>query len=263
MTLEELVSHLDEVLQTAEFEDYSGAFNGLQLERRAAPDDTTATAMGRVRRIAVAVDACRFTLEEAAEEGAELLVVHHGLLWGGVRPFTGPLYRRLAAAMEANLAVYSSHLPLDAHPELGNNAELVRALDFTPEEDARFAEHAGRPLGYVVDCDLERDQLVRRVDKAVDAPCQLLPTGPERIRRIGVLTGSGGAHIGDAVRAGCDALITGEANHQHYFEAEERGLNLILAGHYGTECFGVRAIGRYLQETFGLPYTFIDHDTGL
>jgi dinuclear metal center YbgI/SA1388 family protein len=263
MTLEELVAYLDETLDIRSYEDYPGAFNGLQLERRAAPDDQAATPMGRIKKLAVAVDACRFTLEEAGGEGAELLLVHHGLLWGELRPFTGPRYRRLAAAMEGNLAVYGCHLPLDAHPELGNNAELVRALGFTPDEGARFGEHQGRPLGYCVDCDLPWQKWVKRIDEAVGEPCQPLPTGPERIRRFAVVTGGGASFIEEAARAGCQALLTGEASHRHYFEAEERGINLALAGHYATECFGVRAVARHLEETFGIPWVFIDHDTGL
>lgn len=263
MTLEELCGYLDDLLGVAGVQDYPGAFNGLQLERRALADDEASTPGGDVRRVALAVDACRHTIEAAADEGAELLIVHHGLLWGGVRPFTGPLYDRLAAAFVANLAVYACHLPLDAHPKLGNSAELVRALGFTPDEDARFGDHNGLSLGYLVECDLDREQWWWRVDEAVGQPTQLLATGPERIRRFAVVTGAAASFLPAAAAAGCDALLTGEASHQHFFEAEERGVNLCLGGHYATECFGVLALGRHLEETLGLEWTFIEHDTGL
>lgn len=244
-------------------EDYPGAFNGLQLERRALPDDGAKTPGGDVHRVALAVDACLHTIEMAGDHGAELLIVHHGLLWGDPRPFTGPTYERLAAAMAANLAVYSCHLPLDIHPILGNSAELVRAMGFVPEEGRGFGEHHGRHLGYVVECDLDRDAWGRRVDEAVGQPAQLLYTGPERIRRFAVVTGAGASFLQEAAEADCDALLTGEASHRHFFEAEERGVNLCLGGHYATECFGVVALGRHLEETYGLDWTFIEHDTGL
>ncbi|MDY0000564.1 MAG: Nif3-like dinuclear metal center hexameric protein [Polyangia bacterium] len=263
MTLEELCTLLDAKLGVADFEDYAGAFNGLQLERRALADDGASTPFGDVHRVALSVDACRYTIEAAADDGAELLIAHHGLLWGGVRPFTGPLFERLAAAFAANLAVYACHLPLDAHPSLGNNAQLVRALGFEPDEDARFGEHGGRKLGYFVECDLERHQWWRLVDEALGQPTQLLSTGPERITRFAVLTGAGASYLDAAAAAGCDALLTGEASHHHYFEAEERGVNLCLGGHYATECLGVLALGRYLEETLNLDWTFIEHDTGL
>lgn len=263
MTLEELCRTLDGLLGVVGVSDYPGAFNGLQLERRALADDGASSPWGEVRRVALAVDACKHTIEAAADEGAELLIVHHGLLWGGVRPFTGPLYDRLAAAFAANLAVYACHLPLDAHPRLGNNAELVRALGFQPDESARFGEHEGLRLGYVVECDLDREQWWRLVDEAVGQPAQLLATGPERIRRFAVVSGAAASTLPEAAAAGCDALLTGEASHHHYFEAEERGVNLCLGGHYATECFGVLALGRHLEEALGLEWTFIEHDTGL
>ena len=250
MRLTELCEYLDDYLQTDALEDYPGAFNGLQLER-----------LGDIQSLAVAVDACQATLEAAVTRGADLLIVHHGLLWGGPGPFTGPLYRRLSAALGADLGVYSSHLPLDAHPEVGNNAELVRALGFVPGE--RFGEHKGRALGYVVECDLRRDAWGALVTTAVGRAPQLLETGAERVRRFGVVSGAAASYLEEARAAGCDALLTGEGRHASYFEAEELGINLCLAGHYATECFGVKALGQHLAAQFGLDWQFIDHDTGL
>jgi dinuclear metal center YbgI/SA1388 family protein len=250
MDLSALCTYLDDYLNVAGFEDYPGAENGLQLEQR-----------GPVMRLAAAVDACQYTIDAAAEEGVDLLLVHHGLLWGGLAPFTGPLYRRLSTAMAANLGVYSSHLPLDAHPELGNGIGLVRALGMEPT--APFGEHRGQQLGFMVECDLDRAAWAQRVEAAVGRPVQVLPTGSQRVRRVAVVTGSAASFLDEARAAGCDTLLTGEARHSTYLEAEEAGLNVCLAGHYATECFGVKALAAHLADRFELPWTFIEHDTGL
>jgi dinuclear metal center YbgI/SA1388 family protein len=250
MDLNALCTYLDDYLDLAAFEDYPGAYNGLQLERR-----------GPVTRLAAAVDACQHTIDAAAAEGADLLLVHHGLLWGGAGPFTGPLYNRLSAALAANLGVYASHLPLDAHAEVGNGIGLVRALELEPA--APFGEHRGQPLGFVVEHELDRQAWAARVEKAVGRPVQVLATGPERVRRVAVVTGSAAIFLEDARAAGCDTLLTGEARHPTFLEAEELGLNVLLAGHYATECFGVKALAAHLADRFELPWTFIPHDTGL
>jgi len=250
MELSAICTYLDEHLDVARFEDYPGAFNGLQLEQR-----------GPVTRLAAAVDACQFTIDAAAAEGADLLLVHHGLLWDGAGPFIGPRYRRLAAALSANLGVYSSHLPLDAHPELGNSIGLVRALELEPAEP--FGDHRGQPLGFVVECDFDRAAWAQRVEVAVGGAVRVLPTGPEQVRRVAVVTGSAASFLDDARAAGCDTLLTGEARHSTYLEAEEAGLNVCLAGHYATECFGVKALAAHLADRFGLAWSFIEHDTGL
>ncbi len=250
MEISALCTYLDQFLEVSSFEDYPGSFNGLQLEQR-----------GPVTRLAAAVDACQYTIDAAARDGADLLLVHHGLLWGGPAPFTGPLFRRLSAAMAANLGIYSSHLPLDAHPELGNAIGLVRGLELEPT--APFGEHRGRQLGFLVECDLDRAAWARRVEAAVRRPIQVLSTGPRRVRRVAVVTGSAASFLNDARAAGCDTLLTGEARHSTYLEAEEAGLNVCLAGHYATECFGVKALAAHLADRFDLAWTFIEHDTGL
>ncbi len=250
MDLGELCGYLDDYLDLGGFEDFPGAENGLQLERT-----------GPVTRIVAAVDACQFTIDAAAGAGAHLLLVHHGLLWGGLRPFTGPLFRRISAAIRANLAIYSCHLPLDAHPEVGNAVGLARALGVEPV--APFGEHRGRHLGQVLECDHERAEWASLVERAVGRPVKLLPTGPERIRRVALVTGSAGGFLEEARVAGCDALLTGEARHSTYLEAEEMGVNVCLAGHYATERFGVEALASHLAERFGLSWSFIDHDTGM
>jgi len=263
MRLAELVSYLDEFLGIAEVEDYGGAYNGLQVTRRGASADAPADDLGEVHKIALAVDACQHTLEAAVAAEAELLLVHHGLFWGPRTPFVGPAYDRLAAAIRGNLAVYSCHLPLDAHPEVGNNVEIVRAMGFEPGDAERFGDFHGVQIGYVVACDLDLAEWHARVDEAVGGRSQLIATGPERVRRFAVVSGGAASSLEEAAAAGCDALLTGEGSHPDFFVAEEHGVSLCLAGHYATERFGVRALGRHLSERFGLETHFIEHETGL
>lgn len=250
VTLKELADYLDDYLCVAEVPDYPGAHNGLQLEGKPA-----------VSRIAVAVDACRATIRGALDAGADLLVVHHGLLWDGAQRFVGPLYQRLRPAFENSLAVYASHLPLDAHEEVGNNRELARALGLTIEES--FGLHEGYPIGVRCSADLARSELIQRLDTVLGAPPKALECGPLRVRNIGVVTGSAGNLVSDAAAAGLDTLITGEAQHHNFLQAEDYEVNVILAGHYATETFGVKALAKHLNGKFGLDWEFIDHPTGM
>lgn len=248
-SLNEVVRFLDQHLRVHEVPDEPNAQNGLQLEAGSA-----------VTRIACAVDADEWTVEEACRLGADLLVVHHGLLWGGNRPFTGPMGRKLGRAFRAGLSVYSAHLPLDLHPEHGNNVGLVRALGLTP--DGTFGRFQTIEIGLTASCDLTPAELVERVRERV-GPCKLVGRGPERIRRLAVVSGGAGSYAAAAARAGMDALLTGEGPHHTALDAEERGLAMVLAGHYRTETFGVRALGGLLERQFALPWTFVEHDTGL
>ena len=248
--LEFLISFMDELLGVPDFPDYPGALNGLQV---AAP--------GPVRRLAVAVDAADYSIAGAVNAGVDLLVVHHGLFWGGGAPVTGRMYRRLAPLIRHGVALYAVHLPLDAHPEVGNCAELARALGIQPEK--RFGTHEEREIGFQGQVDEPRQRLVARAEDVLGGPVRLLPGGPERVRRVGVVTGGGGAFLEQAVSAGLDTLITGEANHQAYVDAMELGLNVLLGGHYRTETWGVKALARRVEREFGLPWTFLDYPSGL
>ncbi|NIP83809.1 MAG: Nif3-like dinuclear metal center hexameric protein [Gemmatimonadetes bacterium] len=250
MELRELVEYLDDYLAVAEVEDYPNALNGLQVE-----------APGPVSTIAVAVDATAASIEAAVEAGADLLLVHHGLFWAGNLPVTGRRYRRLRALLESGTALYSAHLPLDVHPEVGNNAVLADALGL--EVRGGFGEHGGRELGVWGDLRLTRESLWARLDDLLGERINLIPGGPERLERVGVLTGGGGSFVGAAVGAGLDALVTGEGSHHTYFDAMEGGLNLYYGGHYATETWGVRALAEHLGSRFGLDWTFIDQPTGL
>ncbi len=248
--LEFVIAFMNELLGVPGFPDYPGALNGLQV---AAP--------GPVHRMGVAVDAAEYSVAGAVDAGVELLVVHHGLFWGGTAPVTGRMYARLAPLIRHDVALYSVHLPLDAHPEVGNCAELARALGIQPEE--RFGTHEERDIGFQGQVDEPRQRLAARAEDVLGGPVQLLPGGPERVQRVGIVTGGGGSFLEEAVKAGLDTLITGEANHHAYVDAMELGLNVLLGGHYRTETWGVKALARRVEREFGLPWTFLDYPSGL
>ncbi len=249
--LQEIVEYLDGELAVEEIEDYPGAHNGLQVENRSA-----------VERLAAATDASLATIQDAAGRGAQLLLVHHGLFWGDPLPVVGTAYRRLRALIEADLALYSAHLPLDAHPELGNNVLLARALGL--EGEGRFGTLKGTEgLGVWAAADLSRAELVGRVREACGSEPTVIAGGPAHVRRVGVITGGAGSMIRQAWEEGLDTFITGEGAHHTFHEATELGLNVLYAGHYATETFGVRALAERVADRFGLEWEFLDHPTGL
>lgn len=245
MKLSEIIAFLDKELRTAEVKDYPGAHNGLQLENA-----------GEITRVACAVDACEAVIDAAAEAGADLLIVHHGLLWGGAQRIEGVFFRKLKRAIDAGLAIYSSHLPLDLHPRLGNNALLAKALGV--RKTTPFLEIGVRAL-----VNLPLDTLIDRVEAATQNPVHLAPGGPDQVRKLGIVSGGAGGEIAKAAAEGVDTFLTGEGSHWTYTAAEELGVNLLYAGHYATETFGVKALGAELEKKFGLPWAFIDHPTGL
>lgn len=250
MRLGELVEYLDSYLRIAEIPDYRNALNGLQVEGG-----------GEVKRIAVAVDASEATVREAVHLGCDLLLVHHGLFWDGNLPVVGRRYRRLQPLIEHGVAVYAAHLPLDIHPEVGNNVVLARELGI--EVEGWFGSYEGVPTGAWGTLEIGREALAARLDEVLGSRVKVIPGGGERLRRVGVLTGAGGGMIAEAIAAGLDALVTGEGAHHTYFDAIEGGLNVYYGGHYATETWGVRALGRHLSDRFGIPFDFIDRPTGL
>ena len=250
MELGELVRYLDAYLRVAEVPDAPGALNGLQVENR-----------GEVTRIAAAVDASEAAIRAAADRGCDLLLVHHGLFWDGLRPLTARRYRKLKLLLDHNIAVYSAHIPLDIHPEVGNSVRLARVLGI--EVEGWFGEHRGVLLGVWGRLGLGRKELAARLEQVLGGPVRLLPGGPERVERAGVVTGAGGELIEAAVAAGLDAYVTGEGRHHSYFDAMEGGINVYYGGHYATETWGVRALAEHLSSRFGLPWEFLDQPTGL
>jgi dinuclear metal center YbgI/SA1388 family protein len=257
ISLAELRQYLDAYLRIAEVPDEPGALNGLQVDNR-----------GTIGAIVAAVDASQATIDRVANEisrgtipGPALLLVHHGLFWDGNQPVTGRRYRRIRALLEHDIAVYAAHIPLDIHPEVGNNAVLAHELGLS--SITTFDLYKGVPLGAVGDLAVERDELVRRLEGRLGATVRLIPGGPARTRRVGIITGGAGGRIGAAAAAGCDTFITGEGAHYTYFDAMEGGINVLFAGHYATETVGVQTLARHLSEHFNLPWAFHDHPTGL
>lgn len=248
--LKELADYLDTYLAVDRIPDSSNALNGLQVE-----------ADGPVSKVAVAVDATEASIGAAASIGADLLVVHHGLFWDGNRPVTGRRYRRLRRLWEAGMAVYSAHLPLDVHPEVGNNVVLADRLGV--EVVGSFGDYQGTDVGVWGRLELRRETLCARLDDVLGVRVKMIPGGPELVRTVGVLTGGGGSFVGAALAAGVDALVTGEGSHHTYFEASEGGLNLYYGGHYATETWGVRALGAHLADRFDVGWEFLDLPTGL
>jgi dinuclear metal center YbgI/SA1388 family protein len=249
--LKTLVSTLDTQLRTGEIADYPGAVNGLQIANS-----------GRISRIIAAVDACEAVISEASREEGTLLIVHHGLFWNGAHPITGPLYRKLKAAMKGDLALYSSHLPLDLHPKLGNNALLAKVLGLTAIKPAM--EIKGNAVGLIGTLPpVSRERFAKKLTDAVGGAVHLAPGGPATIRKVLVVSGGAGSEVVRAADLGADAFVTGEGPHWSYTAAEECGVNLFYAGHYATETFGVKALASWLSGKAGLPWSFLDHPTGL
>lgn len=248
--LTSIVAFLDRELNAAAISDHAGAVNGLQLANH-----------GPVERIVAAVDASLPVILSAAAGAPGLLLVHHGMFWQGAQPVTGPFYQKLKTAIAAGLAVYSSHLPLDVHPEWGNNIRLARALGLT--ETRPFLEHRGTCIGVRGQWSGNREAMTQSLRAVVGGPVHLCPGGPDDIRRVGVITGGAGAEVAAVAALGIDTFVTGEGPHWSYPLAEELGVNVFYAGHYATETFGVRALAQVLAQQFNLPWRFIDHPTGL
>lgn len=250
MRLDALVQYLDDYLRVREIRDAPDALNGLQMSNR-----------GEVTRVAAAVDLCHATVQLAAARGANLLLVHHGLFWGGQRPLAGPQYRRVATLVQHDIAVYGSHLPLDRHPDVGNNAILARRLGVAVRGE--FGESDGQAIGVWGELEVARDAFAAKLATALGTPARALAFGPDPVRRVGIVTGAGGSLIPQAAAAGLDTYVTGEGAHWTYFDAEELHLNVYYGGHYLTETFGVRALAEHIGERFSLPWIFLDHPTGL
>jgi dinuclear metal center YbgI/SA1388 family protein len=255
-TVGEIAKRLDDELRTSEIDDYSTAVNGLQVENRA-----------EIQRVAVAVDCSRRTIDGAIAAGANLLIVHHGLLWGGVQPIRGALYERLYRLLASDVAVYSSHLPLDAHPQLGNNVLLANELGLVP--DGGFARSHGTDIGVRGEGALPTAEIVARADAFAQrhggrARTTAFDAG-RTTRRWGICSGGGASAetLREAVALGLDTLIVGEGPHWTAVDAPELGLAIVYAGHYATETLGVQALGRLVEREFGLPWTFIEAPTGL
>jgi dinuclear metal center YbgI/SA1388 family protein len=245
-----IVRYCDSELRTTEVRDYDGAANGLQVENQ-----------GAITRIAAAVDASLATVKMAIDTGANLLIVHHGLFWSPSHPWTAKRYELMKVLIESDCAVYSSHLPLDAHPRLGNNAVLFSKLGL--KKARPFFFDRGQFLGLQTRQRLSRSNLASRLQRATGVRPLLIPAGPVTCHRIGIVTGGAGSEIKKAAAEGVDTFVTGEGPHWTYALAEELGVNVLYGGHYATETFGVKALAAELSRRFKIPWVFVDHPTGL
>ncbi|MGQ4557473.1 Nif3-like dinuclear metal center hexameric protein [Halobellus sp. GM3] len=255
MQLPTLAERLDDRLDTAAYAEVDASANGLQI----GPDGAS------VDHVAFAVDAAAATIDAAADAGADLLVTHHGLVWGGLERVTGREYENVAALVENDLALYVSHLPLDGHETLGNAAGVADYLDLHEEREpfgslgpVTIGQRASTSEPRTVE---ELRDRLSRLDTGGRDP-RVLDFGPETIRDVAIVTGSGVDWLGEALDAGVDALVTGEGKQQVYHEALEAGVNVFLAGHYATETFGVERLADLVAE-WGLETTVLSHPTGL
>ena len=255
-TPDDIASYCDRLLDSTGCPDYPNALNGLQLSSEQP-----------VKAIAAAVDFSTRTIEGAAESGANLLIVHHGMFWGGLERLVGAPYRRLRLLVEHEMSVYSSHLPLDRHPTLGNNALLARELGLEPS--GTFARHGDIFVGVSGAADIETAILRDRAQKFAwshggDIRATTIAPG-RHTKRWAICTGAGASAetLEEAVHMSVDTLIVGEGPHWTAISAEERGLAVIYAGHYATETLGVRALAQHLGEKFSLPWKFVEAPTGL
>ena len=254
MECQQLCTRLDEELDTAAYGAVDPSANGLQV----------GSGEREVEHVAFAVDAAVETIERAAEAGADLLVAHHGIFWGGTERLTGRAYDRVATLLAGELSLYVSHLPLDGHATLGNAAGIADrlGLDATGSFGTEGGEYVGRRGTLANPTSIEglRDRLRPHLDG--QQSIQLLEFGPEEVLDVAIVTGAGADFLGEAVDTGADVLVTGEGKQRLYHEAREYGIHVVLGGHYATETFGVRALAA-LVDDWGLETTFVDHPTGL
>lgn len=250
--LSEVVKFLDNLLSPDLFQDLS--LNGLQVEG----------GKSEVQKVALAVDAGLSVIERATEAHADLLLVHHGFFWGEALAVAGPHGKKIATLLKHTCSLYASHLPLDAHLEVGNAAELARFFGLTEIEP--FFEYRGTKIGVkaAFKSALPLEDFVNKA--ALLSPNRaplVLPFGKPTVRSVGIVTGSGSSALGICALEGLDLLISGEPRHEAYHRAKELSINAIFAGHYATETFGVRALGAKLEQSFKIKTVFIEEDSGI
>jgi len=247
----ELVSYLDDYLRLNEIEDFGP--QGLQVE---ADNE-------QIERIALAVDAAPEVIAAAAAWNADMLLVHHGILWRSVERIAGPLGQRVRLLLANGINLYAAHLALDAHPSVGNNAVLAQMMG--AEVEAWWCPQGGVMIGVCgpVETGLTLAALAQRAEEQLATRVRVLPHGPETVSRLAIISGFGADEVGAAKAVGADTFLTGETSHAHYWAAADHGLNVLFAGHYATETVGVRALGDHLAQRFGLATKFLDFPTGM
>tara|TARA_B100000686_G_C16625367_1_gene881555 strand:- start:181 stop:930 length:750 start_codon:yes stop_codon:yes gene_type:complete len=249
MNILQLAYYLDDLLDVGSIPDAPNAFNGLQVENT-----------GKLHKIGLAVDVCSATIRMAVEKKCDVLIVHHGLLWGGAQTIRGQMFEKLSQLICKNIALYSAHVPLDVHPLLGNNRALADMVELKHPEP--FGEYQGFKIGLKgIVKRQSAERLGKTLQKKLGATVRVIGDG--EVERIGIVSGGAGDMIIQAAEEGLDAHITGECEHHHFHHAEENNCALILGGHYATETGGVKAVGKHLEEKFHLEAEFLDHPTGL
>lgn len=245
-TLQEIVAYCDTRTRCAEIRDFEGAHNGLQIENN-----------GSVKKIAASVDASTASFHAAIDAGADYLICHHGLFWNPPVPLTGPALTKVKLALDHNLAVYGSHLPLDCHSEIGNNALLAQTLDLNPIDT--FLPYEGQDIAVITNPPKGgRSELAQKLEACFPETYQAIEYGSETPERIAILTGSGQSAVPHLLPNGIDTLITGELRQHHFTMAQELELNLYPCGHYATEVFGVQALAAEAAKKFQLDWVFLD-----
>ncbi len=242
-TLSDLVAYCDQRTRRTSYKDAPAAFNGLQVSNS-----------GRVRKIGAAVDSGLIPFQKAASAGVDFLIVHHGMYWDMPRPLTGPMYDRVTTLLRSDCALYSSHLPLDAHSELGNNALIARQLELTPTRG--WLPNEGGDVGVIASTSTQRNKLRSKLESLYPRVIAI-EYGSTNPSEIAICSGSGNSAISCLSVTGCDTLVTGELREEYFNFAQEQRLNLYLCGHYATEVHAVKALAAELSIRFGLPWEFI------
>ena len=251
MKRNDLVAYLDRYFDIAHFLAADNSQNGLQVEGNS-----------HITKIATAVDSCLEVFQDAAAQGVQILLVHHGLFWKKSLVLTGSHGNRVATLIKNDISLYAMHLPLDMHQQIGNNVLLAKMLQLQIVQP--FGDYHGLSIGVEAQTPrpISRKSLVTRIEKALQTSVQILGFGPDKIKNVAIVSGGGASEISAAAERKVDLLLTGEGGHISYHQCKEAGINVAYAGHYATETVGIRALGEHLADKFALEHVFLDHPTG-
>lgn len=246
----EIINFLNNYLKISEIDDYS--LNGLQVEGKK-----------NIQKVITAVDASEEIFKIAKKENAELIFVHHGMLWKSINSITGINYKRMKILINNKISLYACHLPLDKHEEVGNNIQFLKIFkiikNITP-----FGNYHGINIGYKGEFEEEHNlnEFVKEINEKLNTKCKILKFGNKKIKSVGVVSGAASEIVNEAIEE-VDCFVTGESSHQVYHLAKEGKINVIFAGHYATETLGVKAIANLIKEKFNIETKFIDIPTNM
>ncbi|PKP53220.1 MAG: Nif3-like dinuclear metal center hexameric protein [Candidatus Altiarchaeales archaeon HGW-Altiarchaeales-3] len=248
-TLTQITNYLNDYLKINEIKDAS--VNGLQVSGKE-----------NIKKIAFAVDACMDTFTAAKSAGADMIIVHHGIIWNGITSVTGRCYEHLKFLVVNEISLYACHLPLDKHPEIGNNIEFLKLFNVRNIEE--FGDYHGIFIGFLGEFEIEKDlnAFAAEIEEKLNTKCTILPFGKKKVKKVGVVSGGAASIVTDAAGK-VDVFVTGDASHTAYHIAKESGINVIFAGHYATETPGVKALAKKLENEFDIEFIFLDIPTGL